>query len=379
MMKRSVRDASSGVATPEEAPSVGSSAPEPRGLFLSKIAFGSSKDPNGCLNTLVRIDKEGPVKMRKYSNKAAGIDTAKSKLDVAVHGTGERLEVANDSAGHERLIAWLRAQDVRRVGIEASGGYEKAVTAALRLAGFLVIVFQPLQVRSYAGFELQRAKNDHIDRDLIAKCTAMYEELRAAPDPRLEAFAEPLTLIDQLGEDIARWKTRRESFHQAEQRDWAGVEIKRLTRIRDLERRRLLRAIRGHKDLARRLQLMLSVEGIGEPTALTLLIRMPELGSLTREQIAALAGLAPYDHDSGRFKGQRRIAGGRARVRKALYAAAFPAAQRWNPQLVALYNRLKDKGKEHKKVLVACARKLLIMVNAVLARGTPWIPTQAST
>jgi transposase len=367
------------VATPEEAPSVGSTAPEPQGLLLSMIAFGSSKDPNGCLNTLVRIHKEGPMKLNKYSSKAAGIDTGKSKLDVAIQGTQDRLEVANDSAGHERLIDWLHARDVQRVGIEASGGYEKAVTAALRLAGFPVIVFQPLQIRSYAGFELQRAKNDRIDTDLIAKCTALYQEPRTAPDPRLEAFAEPLTLIDQLGEDIARWKTRRESFHQAEQRDWASAEIKRLTRIRGLERCRLLRAIRGHKDLAHRLELMLSVQGIGEPTALTLLIRMPELGSLTREQIAALAGLAPYDHDSGRFKGQRRIAGGRARVRKALYAAAFPAAQRWNPQLVALYNRLKERGKEHKKVLVACARKLLIMVNAVLSRGTPWISTQAVT
>ncbi len=317
------------------------------------------------------------MKMMKYSRRAAGIDTGKGKLDVAIDGRGERLEVTNDSAGHEHLIAWLRARDVQLVGIEASGGYEKPVTAALRLAGFPVIVFQPMQIRSYAGFELQRAKNDRIDADLIAKCTAMYKELRAAPDPRLDAFAEPLTLIDQLGEDIARWKTRREGFHQAEQRDWASAEIKRLTRLRDLERRHLLRAIRGHEDLARRLELMLSVEGIGEPTALTLLIRMPELGSLTREQIAALAGLAPYDHDSGRFKGQRRIAGGRARVRKALYAAAFPAAQRWNPQLIALYNRLKDKGKEHKKALVACARKLLIMVNAVLSRGTPWISNQA--
>ncbi len=317
------------------------------------------------------------MKLNKYSRKAAGIDTGKSTLDVAIYGTGERLEVANDAAGHERLIDWLLEGNVERAGIEASGGYEKSVTAALRLAGVQVIVFQPMQIRCYAGFELQRAKNDRIDAALIAKCTALYQERRAVPDPRLQDFAEPLTLIDQLGEDIARWKTRRESFHQAEQRDWANAEIKRLTRIRDLERRRLLRAIRGHKDLARRLELMLSVQGIGEPTALSLLIRMPELGSLSREKIAALAGLAPYDHDSGRFKGQRRIAGGRARVRKALYAAAFPAAQRWNPQLVALYKRLREKGKEHKKALVACARKLLIMVNAVLSRGTPWISTQS--
>ena len=205
-----VRDASSGVATPEEAPSVGSSAPEPQGLLLSKIAFGSSEDPNGCLNSLVRIHKDGPMKLNNYSNKAAGIDTGKNTLDVAVHGTDNRLELANDAAGHEHLIDWLRDGDVHRVGIEASGGYEKAVTAALRLAGFLVIVFQPMQVRCYAGFELQRAKNDRIDAALIAKCTALCQELREAPDPRLQAFTELLTLIDQLSEDIARWKTRRE-------------------------------------------------------------------------------------------------------------------------------------------------------------------------
>ncbi len=378
-MKCSVRNASSGVATPEEAPSVGSLAPEPLGLLLSKIAFGSSTDPDGCLNTLVRIHKEGSQKMAKHNIKAAGIDTGKFTLDVAVHGTPDKLEVANDAAGHESLIDWLRAREIERVGIEASGGYEKPVTAALRLAGFVVIVMQPMQVRCYAGFELQRAKNDRIDAALIAKCTALYEALREAPDPRLEPLAEALTLIDQLGEDIARWKTRRESFHQAEQRDWASAEIKRLTRIRDLERGRLIRAIRGHGDLTRRLDLMLSVPGIGEPTALTLLIRMPELGHLTREQVAALAGLAPYDHDSGRFKGRRHIAGGRARVRKALYAAAFPAAQRWNPQLVAFYKRLVQKGYKHKYALVACARKLLIMVNAVITRGTPWITHQTQT
>ncbi len=315
--------------------------------------------------------------MGKHSIKAAGIDTGKMKLDIALHPTGDRLELANDAAGHQALIAWLRARDVERVGIEASGGYEKAVTAALRLAGFVVVVFQPIQVRAFAGFELQRAKNDRIDAALIAKCTALYEELREAPDLRLEPLAEALTLIDQLGEDIARWKTRREGYRQVEQRGWADTEIKRLTRLRNLERARLLRAIREHADLARRLRLMLSVPGIAEPTALTLLIRMPELGRLSREQIAALAGLAPFDHESGRFKGQRRIAGGRARVRRALYAAAFPAAQRWNPQLVAFYKRLMHKGYSHKHALVACARKLLVMVNAVLTRGTPWIQHQA--
>jgi transposase len=313
------------------------------------------------------------MKQTEHNRKAAGIDTGKDRLDIAVHGSSERLAVANDGAGHERLIAWLEARRVRRVGIEASGGYEKTVVAALRLAGVQVIVFQPKQIRHFAGFQLLRAKNDRIDAALIAEATASHKENRQAPDPRLEGFAQALTLIEQITEDIARWKTRLEGCRQAEQRAWVGAEIKRLVRARDIERARLLQQIKGHQDLAERYRLILSVPGIGLPTALTLLIRMPELGRVTREQVAALAGLAPFDHDSGRFRGQRRIAGGRGRVRKALYAAAFPAAQRWNPQLVALYNRLKTNGKEHKKTLVACARKLLIMVNAVVTRGTPWI------
>lgn len=318
------------------------------------------------------------MKMKKYNRKAAGIDTGKDKLDIVIHGANDLLEVANAAAGHEQLIAWLGARKVKRIGIEASGGYERAVTAALRLANFQVIVFQPKQVRCLAGFKLQRAKNDRIDAALIAKCAAFCEKTREAPDPRLQDFAEALTLIDQLTEDTARWKTRLESVLRAEQRGVIKDEIKRLTRFITTERARLLRAVKSHKDLARRYSLIESIQGIGLPTALTLLIRMPELGSLTREQIAALAGLAPYDHDSGRFKGQRRIAGGRGRVRKAIYAAAFPAAYRWNPNLIALYQRLIENKKTHKQALVACARKLLIMANAVVARGTPWVKTETA-
>ena len=304
--------------------------------------------------------------------KAAGIDTGKFKLDIALHAAPDTLELSNDDAGHEFLIDWLRARAVERVGIEASGGYEKGVTAALRRAGFLVIVLQPRQVRHYAGFKLQRAKSDRIDAALIASCTAFHQAPLQASDPRLEPLAEALTLIDQLSQDIARWKTRRESFRQAEQRALAQTEIKRLRCWRDRERAKLARALRDHVDLARRLELLLSIPGIAEPTALTLLIRMPELGHLSREKIAALAGLAPYDRDSGCSRGKRHIAGGRARVRKALYAAAFPAAQRWNAQLVTFYKRLRSKGYQHKYTLVACARKLLIMANAVLNRETPW-------
>jgi transposase len=125
--------------------------------------------------------------------------------------------------------------------------------------------------------------------------------------------------------------------------------------------------------------LVLSVPGIAERTALAILIRLPEPGTFSREQAAALAGLAPFDHDSGAQRGQRRIAGGRARPRRSLYAAALPAACRWNPALIALYRRLRERGKPHKAALVACARKLLIYPNTVLARRTPWLIKSATT
>ena len=137
--------------------------------------------------------------------------------------------------------------------------------------------------------------------------------------------------------------------------------------IRDIAKR-----LRAHSDLARRLDLVLSIPGIGERTALALIIRMPELGCISREEAAALAGLAPFDDDSGKHRGQRHIAGGRGRLRRSLFAAALPAAFRWNKALVALYARLNARGKAHNAALIACARKLLIYANTVVQRGTPW-------
>ncbi|SUS08311.1 transposase (fragment) [uncultured Defluviicoccus sp.] len=132
-------------------------------------------------------------------------------------------------------------------------------------------------------------------------------------------------------------------------------------------------------DLAKRFTLVLSVPGIGDRTALALLLRLPELGAVSREQAAALAGLAPFVQQSGRWQGERHIAGGRSRLRRSLYAAALPAAFRWNRALKALYRRLTERGKPHTVALVACARKLLIFANTVVARGTPWteIPADA--
>lgn len=308
----------------------------------------------------------------------AGIDTAKDKLDMAVHGQSLHLTVENQAAGWKQLTTALRRAGVGRVGIEATGGYERGVVAHLRRAGFLVIVLQPLQAKAYARLHRRRAKNDTIDAAVIAACTAMLDPLCREPDPRLEALADQLTFVEQIEEDIARLKTRLEHIQDQRLRRLVTRQVARLTALRGAERRRILKALQRHQDLSSRLELVLSVPGIGERTAVAILLRMPELGRIGRAEAAALAGLAPFDDDSGQRHGQRHIAGGRTRLRRSLYAAALPAAFRWNPALKTLYARLIAAGKPHKLALVACARKLLIYANTVLSRGTPWTQRPAN-
>jgi transposase len=310
--------------------------------------------------------------MSKDSTICAGIDTGKHKLDVALEGRSQELQVPNTAEGHRQLSSWLRKYGVVRVGIEASGGYEQAVVSHLRQEGFVVIVFQPAQVRAYAKFHLQRAKNDKIDAGLIADCTAAVKKIHAPPDPRLAPFAEVVTLIDQLVEDIAHLKTRRASFRDERIKAHYSSEIRRHKATMRCELKKIAAEIRKYDDLGQRLDLILSVDGIGLRTAVAILVRMPEIGRITREQAAALAGFAPYDNDSSDHVGERHISGGRQRLRCNLYNAALPASMRWNPQLMALYQRLTANGKPHKVALVACARKLLIFVNTVVERGTPW-------
>ena len=311
--------------------------------------------------------------MSKRTTICAGIDTGKRKLDVALEASRERLEVDNNAAGHRALTDWLRRHRVKRVGIEASGGYEREVVTELRRRGFVVVVFQPVQVRAYAMFHLRRAKNDKIDAALIAMCTAAAPKIHAPPDPRLTPFAEHLTMLDQITDDTAGLKNRLETCRDPRIRQFWKEEIVRRKKLYRTELNSLVAAIRQHRDLAERLDLIHSVDGIGLPTAVAILVRMPEIGRISREQAAALAGVAPYDDDSGDLVGVRHIEGGRKRLRGALYCAALPASFRWNPQLIALYQRLIAAGKEHKRALIACARKLLIFANTVVARGTPWI------
>jgi transposase len=188
----------------------------------------------------------------------------------------------------------------------------------------------------------------------------------------LAPWAEHLTLIEQIGEDISRLKTRRDRYSLPAHKRYLETEITRLSRRRDREIVRLLAKLRRHPDLALKLDLLESIPGLGPLTALSFVLRMPELGRMTRAEAAALVGVAPFDDESGEHTGERHIAGGRKRLRRSIYQAAFSASQRWNPILLALYKRLIAKGKHHKVATVACARKLVEIANAILARATPW-------
>ena len=324
------------------------------------------------------LHKAGSTKMTKIST-TAGIDTSKARLDIAVHGRTEHWQVENTPIGWRRLAAKLVEMEVARVGIEATGGYERGVVGHLRTAGFTVLVLQPIQVKAYARVHLRRAKNDALDAALIAACAAAIDQPRIEPDARLEELAQHLTFVEQIEEDLARFKIRLEHVDDSRLRRMVVADIARLKARRAAELLRVAKALRDHDDLARRLDLVLSIPGIGDRTALALIVRMPELGRISREEAAALAGLAPFDADSGTHKGQRRIAGGRGRLRRSLFAAALPAAFRWNPALISFYARLTANGKAHNAALTACARKLLIYANTVVQRGTPWTERPATT
>lgn len=316
--------------------------------------------------------------MSKHITRAAGIDTGKHKLDIALSSGGDVLQVANSEAGYVELHAWLRRHRIKRVGIEASGGYESEVVGWLRGRDYVVVVLQPMQVRAYARYRLKLAKNDKIDARLIAICTAECERIREPCDPRIAALKERLRLIEQIEEDGARLKTRLEAYRGESVIGQLKAEIKRLSEWRRNELKALLAELRTNADLHRKIELLTSIEGVGKRTALAMLIHMPELGTLSREEAVSLAGLAPFDDDSASRRGQRHIWGGRHRLRRSLYAAALPAAFHWNSSLIALYKRLTAAGKPHKVALVACARKLIIYANKVLERGTPWIAANCS-
>jgi transposase len=316
------------------------------------------------------------VEQRQSSTKIAGVDVGKHRLDVALHGLEDRFETTNTRTGVGELIDWLKAREVGRVGLEATGGYERELREGLAAAGFEVVVHQPLEVRLFARLKRRRAKNDRLDAALIAAATAQVEAVKAAQDPRLTELAERLTAYEQITDQVAELKTFLEQVRLKDLRRSLKVQIASLERLKARLLNEVVRGLKGHPDLLARFRLLLSIPGFGPVVAASVAIRMPELGQMRKGQAAALAGVAPFDRESGQWKGCRFIAGGRSRVRRMLYLAGL-AAKRFDPGFRAFADALIARGKPPKVAIVAVMRKLIEAANLVLGRGQPWVKQHA--
>lgn len=312
------------------------------------------------------------MQQRKTSTKCAGIDVGKRWLDGAVHGHAETVRVSRDAAGVAALIAWLQGHGTQRVGLEASGGYERMVIDALEAAGLEVVLHQPLEVRLFARLKRLRAKNDRLDAALIAAATAQVDAAKAAADPRLRDLADRLTAYEQIGDQLAELKGFLEHVASKDVMVQLKAQVASLARLKARLAAGVLERLRAHPDLAARFELLTSLPGVGPIVAASLVVRMPELGQMKRGQAAALLGVAPFDHDSGQLKGKRFIAGGRRRPRRLVYLAAL-SAKRWDPDQKAFAKRLAKRGKPAKLIIVAVMRRLIEAANLVLARRTPWV------
>ena len=309
----------------------------------------------------------------KTSTAVAGIDAAKAKLDVAALGWDEAATFGNDAAGWRHLAAWLGERGVRRVGIEASGGYERGVSSHLSSLGFEMVTHQPSQVRAFARFKRIKAKNDKIDAAVIAQATAQTDLTRAAADPQLVELGDRLTAYEQAAELVAQLKTMLEHVALPDLRGQYEAQLNALKAWKRRLAKDLVGRIAQHPRLQRRFDLVRSLPGVGQIVAASLVLRMPELGAMARGQAASLLGVAPFDRDSGQNHAQRHIFGGRARVRRMVYLAAA-VAKRTDRGFKAFAQRLAAAGKKPKVVLVALMRKLIEAANTVLGRGTAWLP-----
>jgi transposase len=300
-----------------------------------------------------------------------GIDVSKDHLDVVILPDGETLRVENDKAGRGALAKRLRALAPRAVGLEASGGYERAILKALLKADLPVRRLNPWRVRQFAQALGILAKNDRIDAGVIARFVAVLPTRQAVSDEAAEAIAELVTARRQACEDLIRCRNQAAHAQDSLVKRLARRRAEHLEQDIQVLDRALAKAVADNPEHARKDALIQSVPGVGPVCSRTLIGLMPELGRLTNRQAAALLGVAPYDHDSGKMKGKRAIFGGRQAVRDVAYMAAL-AAGRHNPTLKAFKDRLLEAGKKPKVAIVAVMRKLITILNALLRDNAPW-------
>ena len=299
-----------------------------------------------------------------------GIDVSKARLDVAAT-TGEVWSVGNDRAGWTELIARLRTAEPRAIGLEPSGGYERGVIEALIAAGLPVRRVDAVRVRRFAEVLGLKAKTDVIDALLIARFVQTLPARAVEPDARARALAELVDARRALCEEQVRVRNQAEQVRDPMLRRMATRRLNRLRADVLLLEKRLAEVIAADPDLAERDRRLRSVPCVGPVLSWTLLAHLPELGRLNHKQIAALVGVAPYDRQSGTLKGRSMIRGGRAVVRNVAYMAALIGA-RCNPVLAAMKQRLADKGKPGKVILVALINKLMTLLNAIIRDRSEW-------
>jgi transposase len=301
-----------------------------------------------------------------------GIDVSKEWLDVHLLNAASAARFGNSPEGQRMLVERLAAVLVERVVVEATGGYERVLVATLATANLPVVVVNPRQVRDFAKALGQLAKTDRIDAAVLARfAAAVRPELRPLPseDERKlrETLARRAQLIGMRTMEMNRLQQAQSRKVHADVQAVVNFLDKRLRAIDD-ELDTLIKAAPCWQE---KVDLLKSVPGVGDTTARTLVADLAELGSCSRQQIAALVGVAPLNRDSGKLRGQRVTAGGRAAVRRVLYMATL-SASRCNPTIRAYYQHLRKAGKKPKVALVACMRKLLTILNALLREQNPW-------
>lgn len=304
-----------------------------------------------------------------------GIDVAKETLEVAL-GTGGAVQTfTNDPEGHDALLAVLKKHPVALIVLEATGGYERGAAVAMQEAGLPLAIVNPRQARDFARALGYLAKTDRIDARALAELAGVLDRhpdreklVRPLPDAEQRQLQALMARRRQLVSMLTSERNRLATSHKVARRSIQAI-IKALKKqLEDIEAELARHIANQHADLA---TLLTSVKGIGDTTAATLIADVPELGQLSRREISALIGVAPLAHDSGLFRGKRTTFGGRAQVRCTLYMAAL-VATRHNPVIKRFYERLVVAGKAKKVALVACMRKLLTILNAMVKSGKPW-------